>query len=65
VYRAVLDGKPDPDAPTMSTVDALVKGAESIQPWPLDEGMLRVVAIVVTGVTTGIIIRLILFALGF
>ena len=65
VYRSTLEGRPDPDAPTMSTVDALVKGAESIQPWPLDEGMQRILAIVVTGVTTGIIIRLILFALGF
>jgi hypothetical protein len=65
VYRSTLEGKPDPKAPSMSTVDALVKGAESIQPWPLDEGMLRVLAIVLTGVTTGIIIRLILFALGF
>jgi len=65
IYRSTLEGTPARGAPTMSTVDALVKGAESIQPWSLDEGMQRVLAIVMTGVTTGIIIRLILFALGF
>lgn len=44
---------------------AILQGAESIFAWPFDEGMQRIAGIVLTGVMTGVVIRLIFLALGY
>ena len=43
---------------------AILQGAESIYEWPFDERMQRIAAIVLTGVITGLVVRLILLGLG-
>jgi len=70
-YRAVADaGAADKrsleaNAVELQAASALLQGAESIYAWPFDEGMQRVAGIVLTGVVTGVVIRLIFLALGY
>ncbi len=54
----------DAAATRLSTAEALLRGAESIYEWPFDERMQRIVAIVLTGVVTGLIIRAVLLPFG-
>jgi hypothetical protein len=70
-YRAAVASEGAPTAKALeaasarlSTAEALLRGAESIHEWPFDERMQRIVAIVMTGVITGLIIRAILLPFG-
>ena len=51
-------------APALGAAQALADRAERIQQWPVDEGMTAWVAIIVTGVVTSLIVRLIFAAAG-
>jgi hypothetical protein len=67
-YRAV-EAQTRPKALEAQVVElqaasAILQGAESIFEWPFDERMQRIAAIVVTGVITGLVVRLILLGLG-
>jgi hypothetical protein len=67
-YRAV-EARRRPKALEAQAVElqaasAILQGAESIFEWPFDERMQRIAAIVVTGVITGLVVRLILLGLG-
>jgi hypothetical protein len=70
-YRAVAHagaaGKTSAEAQAveLQAAGALLQGAESIYAWPFDEGMQRIAGIVLTGVVTGVVIRLIFLALGY
>lgn len=64
-YRGAAQAPTDSTAGTaLSTAEALLRGAESIHEWPFDERTQRLVAIVLTGVVTSLIVRLILYAFG-
>jgi hypothetical protein len=68
-YRAV-QGDAEPKAIELHALElqaatAILQGAESIFAWPFDEGMQRIGGIVLTGVITGVVIRLIFLALGY
>jgi hypothetical protein len=68
-YRAVAAGPPakalEAQAVELQAASAILQGAESIYQWPFDEGMQRIAGIVLTGVITGVVIRLIFLALGY
>ena len=51
-------------ASLLSTAHALAERAERIQEWPVDERMTALVAIIVTGVVTSLIVRVLLVAAG-
>jgi hypothetical protein len=51
-------------ASLLSTAQALAERAEQIQEWPVDERMTALVAIIVTGVVTSLIVRVLLVAAG-
>jgi hypothetical protein len=66
---APLRAQPTPDglarhAATLLAAQALADRAERILQWPVDEGMTAWVAIIVTGVVTSLIVRLIFAAAG-
>lgn len=64
-YRAAMDAPADQAlGSTLGAAEALVRGAESIHEWPFDERTQRLVALVATGVLTGLIVRMILYAFG-
>jgi len=67
-YRAVAAGPPakalEAQAVELQAASAILLGAESIYEWPFDERMQRIAAIVLTGVITGLVVRLILLGLG-
>ena len=49
----------------LSTAQALEERASGLMTWPLDEGTLRFVVVMVTGIVTGVIVRAVFAALGF
>jgi len=51
-------------ATALSVAQGLVERAESVLEWPIDERATAVVAVVVTGVVTSLIVRLVLIAAG-
>jgi hypothetical protein len=53
-----------PASTALLAADALVRGAESIHEWPFNEGVQRIVAVILTGVMTAIVVRLVFFAVG-
>lgn len=63
------------DQPTLATLDArasslgaaraLDERAQSILTWPIDEGTVRFIAVVVTGVVTSLVVRALFAAAGF
>ncbi|MBA2255173.1 MAG: hypothetical protein H0W07_08675 [Chloroflexi bacterium] len=67
-YRAALEDTDARDverrAHGLAVAEALLRGADSIQEWPLDERMIRVVALIGVGVTTGVTVRLLTLPLG-
>lgn len=64
-YRVAEAELGSPGAATaLQTAEILLRGAEGIHEWPFDERTQRIVALVMTGVTTGLIVRLILYAFG-
>lgn len=52
-------------ATALSAAQSLEERAHNLQTWPIDEGTLRFVAIVITGVVTGLIVRGSFAALGY
>jgi hypothetical protein len=51
-------------APALDVAQALVERAERVQEWPIDERATAWVAVVVTGVVTSLLVRLVLAATG-
>jgi hypothetical protein len=52
------------NAPALAVAQALADRAEKILQWPVDEGMTAWVAVIVTGVVTSLIVRLVFAAAG-
>lgn len=67
-YRAALDDPHGQDMArhehALAVAEALLRGAESIHEWPLDDRMLRAAAVIGVGVTTGVTVRFMLLLLG-
>lgn len=67
-YRMALEDADGRDverrAHALAVAEALQRGAESIHEWPLDERMIRWVALIGAGVTTGVVVRLLSLSLG-
>jgi hypothetical protein len=67
-YRAALDDPHGQDmgrhAHALAVAESLLRGAESIQEWPLDDRMLRAAALIGVGVTTGVTVRFMILLLG-
>jgi hypothetical protein len=51
-------------APALDVAQALVERAEDVQEWPIDERATAWVAVVITGVVTSLLVRLVLTAAG-
>jgi hypothetical protein len=51
-------------APTLQVAQAMLERAERIQEWPIDERATAWVVVVVTGVITSLLVRLVLAAAG-
>jgi hypothetical protein len=49
----------------LSTAQSLDARAQSLLTWPIDEGTLRFMAVVVTGVVTSVVVRALFAAIGF
>ena len=52
-------------ATVLSAAQSLDERAHNLQTWPVDEGTLRFIAVVVTGIVTSLIVRGLFVALGF
>lgn len=52
-------------ADLLSAAEAIEKRAEAIYEWPIDDGMLRWLAVIGTGVVTSIVVRVLFALLGF
>jgi hypothetical protein len=54
----------DAQSGALGAARSLDERAQSLQTWPIDEGTLRFVAVIVSGVVTSLVVRAVLAALG-
>jgi hypothetical protein len=63
-YRGALAGSEQGAGTALETARLLLEGAESIHEWPFNDRTLRVVGLLLTGVITGIVLRVAILTLG-
>jgi hypothetical protein len=63
-YRAARTTANEANARRLDVTRKLLDGAESIHEWPFDDRTQRIVGLLLSGVVTGVVVRLVIFSLG-
>jgi hypothetical protein len=63
-YRAARATASEANARRLEITRMLLDGAESIHEWPFDDRTQRIVGLLLSGVVTGVVVRLVIFSLG-